>query len=40
MVNKCPKEYFLRTGLLLIEPPKLQVFGNYFIQIFSVQKYV
>lgn len=34
------KQNFIWIGLLLIELPKLEVVGNYFIQIFSVQQYV
>ena len=38
-INAMEKK-FTWIGLLLIELPKLEVVGNYFIQIFSVQQYV
>ena len=36
-LNRRSRQYFIWTGLLFIELPKL---GNYFIQIFSVRQYV
>lgn len=38
--NRRSRQYFIWIGLLFIEVPKLEVIGNYFIQIFSVRQYV
>ena len=39
-LNRRSRQYFIWIGLLFIELPKLEVIGNYFIQIFSVREYV